>query len=322
MFHQKFTFDNDDIDRAFTERQLSLVFQPKVLLRDGTICGAEAFIRWRHPEHGLIPPAAFLSFMESQNRIGELTRHTLKEAAKACNVWRKTGKHWDVSINLSIHDFHNDDFESDVVHSINTHGLPPSMLTLELPQAITYLGPDRRQDGENTGGEDRRRDTDTAAIWNQILRTVYGLKTKGIRIALDGGGNALAAIEMFEPQPFTEIKVAGNTIKQIVMTDTAPGDSVTPVNMRFALEMGISTVAVGIEDASALRAVKNAGFTTAQGSFVGRPVPALSLLEWRPTHLRDVIGETAFIPPPQEVVPPRDEDLAGSAFGQRKKIIH
>lgn len=322
MLHRTFKFNNDDIDTAFAERQFSLVFQPKVLLRDGAISGAEAFVRWRHPEYGLIPPGLFLTYLEQEGRVVELTRHVLKEAAKACNVWRKTGQNWDVSVNLSVGDLYNQDFSTEVENLIKLHKLPPGMLSLELPQAITYLGPDRRHDGPEFDGDDRREDSEMAKTWNQILRTVYGLKAKGIRIALDGGGNALAAIEMFEPQPFTEIKVGGATIRQIAMTETAPEQSVTPAKMRFALEMGIATVAVGVEDAHALRAVKEAGFTAAQGTFIGRPVPALSLLEWRPTHLKSIIGNIETPPKPAKIVPPKDTDASKPIFGMRKKIIH
>jgi len=320
MLHRTFKFNNDDIDKAFAERQFSLVFQPKVRLRDGLICGAEAFVRWRHPEFGILPPGLFIPYLEKQERAEELTKHILKQAAKACNVWRKTGHNWDVSVNLSLSDLHNPDFISVVEDVIKTHELPPGMLSLELPQTITYLGPNRRQDGEGYEGGDRRRDSGTAKIWNQILRTVYELKTRGIRIALDGGGNALAAIEMFEPQPFTEIKVGGVTVRQVAIAETAPEQSVTPSRMRFALEMGVATVAVGVEDAQALRAVKEAGFTAAQGTFIGRPVPALSLLEWRPNHLKSVIGALPAPQKPASMVQTKDEHSLKAKL--RKKVIH
>ncbi|MEQ8950770.1 EAL domain-containing protein, partial [Parvibaculum sp.] len=104
MYSSSFRLTNRDIDLAFEADRLFLVCQPKLCLATGGTLGAEAYIRWNHPDYGLLPPGLFLSFIERRERSGELTRFVARAAAETLVRWRGAGLDWPLSINLGAPD--------------------------------------------------------------------------------------------------------------------------------------------------------------------------------------------------------------------------
>ena len=101
MYSSSFRLTNRDIDLALEARHLFLVFQPKIELGSGRTLGAEAYVRWNHPDYGLMPPGLFLSFFEQRGRSVDLTCFVVAAAADAMTHWREHGQSWPVSVNLS-----------------------------------------------------------------------------------------------------------------------------------------------------------------------------------------------------------------------------
>src|SRR5690606_9637683 len=104
MYSSSFRLTNRDIDLALEAGHLFLVFQPKIELATGQVLGAEAYVRWDHPDYGLMPPGLFLSFFERRERSVDLTSFVVAAAADTMVTWRARGQYWPISINLSGHD--------------------------------------------------------------------------------------------------------------------------------------------------------------------------------------------------------------------------
>src|SRR5690606_35672243 len=100
MYSSSFRLTNRDIDLAFEAGHLFLIFQPKIELATGRTLGAEAYVRWDHPDYGLMPPGLFLSFFERRERSVDLTRFVVGAAADAMAFWRKHNQPWPISVNL------------------------------------------------------------------------------------------------------------------------------------------------------------------------------------------------------------------------------
>src|SRR5690606_34567249 len=100
MYSRSFRLTNRDIDLAFDANHLFLVCQPKLCLATGEALGAEAYIRWKHPDYGLLPPGLFHPLFERRDRSGELTRFVARAAADTAAGSQQVGQHWPLSINL------------------------------------------------------------------------------------------------------------------------------------------------------------------------------------------------------------------------------
>lgn len=281
MFQRTFRFKLNDIDHAFNDGQFSLAYQPIISLSDRKIKGAEAFIRWQHPEFGMIAPSLFLTYLDRQGRTAELTEWVIREATANCAVWRQAGKDWYVSVNLALGDVRDPATVNVVRAALKRQKLPAHAFKLELPQSITYLGPDRRLESKPAlDHPDKRADELTGRAWNLVQDTIAGLNELGVGVSMDGSGNALKAIEMFEAKQFTDVKFGGATIQQFISADSKTDDLVSPSKLRFAKSQGIETVAVGIQSDTELQALHKAGFMNGQGAFICRPVSFVDLLDW------------------------------------------
>ncbi|MDX5361246.1 MAG: EAL domain-containing protein [Alphaproteobacteria bacterium] len=326
MFLRSFRFRPNDIDAALAERQFRVAFQPQMRLADSTLAGAEAFVRWRHPEFGMIPPGLFLDFLVEQGRMTDLTRLVLEDSLAALSAWQEAGLDCGVSVNLSIADLRAPGLCASVAEALERHAIAAPLLTLELPHTLTYLGPNRRiETRPRNNTPERRTDTATSRAWSDIQGAVAGLRALGVRIALDGHRDALETLEMFAPQTFDTVKIGATAIRQLV--EGVVGGAEGPLSrtrLRFAAEQGVETVAMGVEDAGTLETVTGIGFSAAQGLLIGHPGPAGALAEWSPPGHR---GEGDARPRhPAETAAaraPAAPHLPGRrAFGQRQRPLH
>ena len=261
MYSSSFRLTNRDIDIAFDAGHLYLVCQPKLCLATGEALGAEAYIRWNHPDYGLLPPGLFLSFFERRERSGELTRFVARTAARTLATWRTAGQQWPLSINLSAPDLADMGLPGALDEIVAEHGLDPAALILEVPE----------------GAFARHGET--------AQRTLAGFRRLGFRTALDGGGAVIVPDDLLTREHFDEVKIGGAAIIQFARRLKSTGLGFVGKRVALAASRGLDATAVGVEDATTLAALPALGFTAAQGAHICRPSAPAELFGWSAPHL-------------------------------------
>jgi diguanylate cyclase (GGDEF)-like protein len=240
----------EELGRAVANDEFAVHYQPIVDLASGQIHGFEALVRWRHPERGLIHPAAFVSVAEEIGIIVPLGRWVLGQACRQVRAWNlqdPTGQPRTVSVNLSARQLQQTTFVDDVKAALASSGLDASLLMLEVTET-TML-----QDTSIT------------------IRTLEALRTLGVRIAVDDFGTGYSSLSYLRRFPVDVLKIARE------FTDT--GDAERDVAFADAIiamgrALGISVVAEGIEREDQLARLRDLGCAYGQGYYLGRPLPA------------------------------------------------
>ncbi|MEX6505195.1 putative bifunctional diguanylate cyclase/phosphodiesterase [Jiella sp. M17.18] len=236
---------SEDLEAALAEDRLELHFQPLVSLADRRTVGFEALLRWRHDAFGWVPPDRFIPIAEETALILPMGRWVI---AKACMVAAQWPDDIEVAVNLSARQFNDPQLVTTIVQALSTHGLKPERLTLEI--------------------------TETALIQNDrsVLDTLNALRAIGVRTALDDFGTGYASLSYLTRFPFDIIKIDQTFVRG------APRhhDSSTIVQAicYLAAELGLATIAEGIETEDHLAVVRGAGCDYGQGYFFDRPMPA------------------------------------------------
>ncbi|MBX3497592.1 MAG: EAL domain-containing protein [Parvibaculum sp.] len=274
MYSSSFRLTNRDIDLAFEARHLFLVCQPKIALATGEGLGAEAYIRWNHPDYGLLPPGLFLSFFERRERSGELTRYVASAAADVLAEWTAAAgaekSAWPLSINLGAADLADKRLPGDLDGILGERGLDPARLILEVPEGAFV-----------------RHGEAAAQIIGELRRL-------GFRTALDGGGAVIVPDELLSRDCFDEVKIGGAAIIQFASRLRHAGLGFVGRRVALAAARGLEATAVGVEDATTLAALPALGFTAAQGAHICRPLAPADLTGWTapPRNVDVEIGET------------------------------
>jgi len=276
---------NTDIDTAFEQGQFGLRFQPKLALSDDRVAGLEAFVRWHHPELGVIPPGLFLSYVERQGRMIELTKHVLRLAAKTAGLWRAEGRDWSLSVNVSAVDLIDGALPQTLSIIMREYDLPADRLTIEVPEL------------------------DFARRWDRVVPGVRDLRSLGVGVSLEGTG--IAAIPLEAMEPFTEMKIGGSSILKLAHTLKAADYGAIPARLRLADQLSLHTVASGVEDEETLATVRDLGFDQAQGNVICRPLPAKDIEQWDAAFRRE-----QSLTRPAEAKPVQDQlEALEQAFG-------
>lgn len=288
-----FRFTAADLRQAFEQDEFHLVFQPKADLLHGGVTGVEAFVRWRHPALGVLPPGLFLDAIEQEGLAADLTYFVLAKGMMAAAAWRAAGRNWALSVNVSPADLTDEEFSLNARELARSYGVPCAAIVIECPERAL------------TG------DAET------ILATLDDLRASGFQVALDGGGVVPVDLSKFEPVPFTSIKVGGQAMLRLAERLGLSGTGAISSRLRFARAAGLETVAVGAESEATLARLKACGFTAAQGIWIQRPMPFEDLMAWTGEWAREsgvkqfalekplaVVAAAPAEPPPPALAPP------------------
>jgi EAL domain-containing protein (putative c-di-GMP-specific phosphodiesterase class I) len=256
MSDRSFRLAASDIDLAFERNEFRLVFQPKVDLATSRMSGAEAFIRWQHPQYGLLPPGLFLDFIESEGRMPGLTGYVFNTAFAAAQTWTAQGRNWTISINVAPGTVTAPDFRQGLAQLLQRYGLKPQQVIIEIPERAVAQEPGILCDALN------------------------GVREMGVQVALDGGGIVPVDLTQFEPMPFTSIKVGGPASIRLAQRLGLKGKGAIAARMRYAKHFGLEAVAVGAEDEPTMAGLADVGFTAAQGIWIQKPLALDELLAW------------------------------------------
>jgi EAL domain-containing protein (putative c-di-GMP-specific phosphodiesterase class I) len=134
MSDKSFRLDPSDIDRAFQRNEFLVVFQPTVDLSSERMTGAEVFVRWQHPQYGLLPPGLFLDFIEAQGRMADMTGFVFHAALDGARKWTSQGRDWCVSINVAPGTVTAPGFAHGLQLLLNEYQLDAGKVIVEVPE--------------------------------------------------------------------------------------------------------------------------------------------------------------------------------------------
>jgi len=243
-----------ELRQAIAAGALALHYQPKMDIAADRIYGVEALVRWPHPEHGLIPPDAFIPLAEQTGLIVPLTRWVLGEALRQCRVWRQAGLDLDVAVNLSMWNLRDAELPDTVAALLRAHDVPPAALRLELTESA-IMG--------------------DAARALHVLTRLHGL---GVRLSVDDFGTGYSSLAYLKRLPVDEIKIDRSFVRGLAEDATDATLVASVIGLGHSL--GLTVVAEGMEDAAALAVLERLGCDLAQGYYVSRPLPAADLERW------------------------------------------
>jgi diguanylate cyclase (GGDEF)-like protein len=243
-----------DLRRAIDAGELVLHWQPKVSLADGAVHGVEALLRWHHPERGVIPPGVFIPAAERTPVIRPLTRYVLDAAVAQCARWRAAGRELDVAVNVSARNLLDDRFVDDVLEVLARWDVPASSLELEVTESAIMADPARAQ-------------------------LILGrLAAVGVTLSIDDFGAGYTSLSHLKDLPVHQLKIDRSFVTSMT-TDRSDALIVRSV-VELARNLGLTTVAEGVEDRATLERLGDLGCDVAQGYLVSRPLPAEQLEVW------------------------------------------
>jgi diguanylate cyclase (GGDEF)-like protein len=240
-----------ELPGALASGQIEVFFQPKARAADRRMVGAEALVRWRHPERGLLAPSVFIEFAERSGLMRELTRHVLGSALAQCAAWRAAGHELHVAVNTSATDLLDTGLPGEVAAALAVHEVPAESLILEVTESSVLSDPTR------------------------IGMVLEALRELGIGLSLDDFGTGYSALTHLRTLPVDEVKVDRSFVSSMA---TEPADAaIVEATIGLAQRLGIRAVAEGVEDDVTWERLAALGCDLIQGFALSRPVPAAEL---------------------------------------------
>jgi diguanylate cyclase (GGDEF)-like protein/PAS domain S-box-containing protein len=243
-----------DFRAAIEQGQLRLYCQPKVDLRRGCIVGAEALVRWHHPDKGRLGPETFVPLIESTELIHLLTRHMLAGAAAQCEAWRARGVHLPLAVNLSARDVAALSLSEHLRELRAHHGAGAGMIGLEMTESSLMRDP--------------------AASIAELER----LRGMGFQLYVDDFGTGYSSLSYLSRLPVDVIKIDhGFTM---AMIEDRRAAAIVKSTIHLAHDLGMTVVAEGVSERRIWDALLQLGCDEAQGYYIAPPLPAEDLLDW------------------------------------------
>ncbi|BEP16240.1 hypothetical protein acdb102_45510 [Acidothermaceae bacterium B102] len=238
----------DDLARALGREQLSLHYQPIVDLASGAIVGAEALLRWNHPQRGFIPPLMFIPLAEETGLIQLIGRWVLENACAAAAAWReqRPGSAYQINVNVSAGQLINTDLVDEVADVLARTGLPAELLTVEITESVLMV--------------------DMEAVASMLGQ----LRSLGVRVAIDDFGTGYSGLSYLDRLPVDVLKVDKAFVERVDKESRRPPLAGAIVGLGELL--GLDAVAEGIETAGQRQAMVDLGCRHGQGYLFSRPV--------------------------------------------------
>jgi len=243
-----------DLRRAAQENELKLYLQPKITLGNTQVCGAEALLRWDHPELGRISPNEFIPLAESAGSISMITDWVIERTIQICSHLKNHGINLPIAINLSGQDLMNNKLPSAISAALLRHDVEASRLILEITEeAIVH-------------------DIERAAL-------VLGeLKMMGCMTSMDDFGTGYSSLAHLQRLPVDELKIDRAFVTQL--PDNPQNAAIVKSVIDLAHNLGLEVVAEGVETTAALRWLREQGCERAQGFYLSKPMPAELFISW------------------------------------------
>lgn len=246
-----------DLERGLAAGEITLRYQPKVGVVDRAFVGVEALVRWEHPEHGTVPPDAFISVAEETDLIDRLTDRILELAATQVRDWRRAGMDLQVAINLSVQSLNRLDLPDHITGLLARFEVPNERITLEITES--------------------RMASDVSAALDIVAR----LRLKQFHLSIDDFGTGFSSMSQLRRMPFNEMKIDRSFVNG---ADEDPAArSILESSVELARKLNMQIVAEGVETRTDWELIAELGVDLAQGFLVAKPLPGGELIAWAAT---------------------------------------
>lgn len=243
-----------DLRETIEAGGLDVCYQPQIELATGVVRRAEALARWNHPRLGRIRPDEFIAIAEQSGDIRALTMSVLHEALRACRAWRDRGLVLGVSVNLSTRSVLDLHLAHDVATAVEQFSLPPASLTLELTErAVMDDSP-------------------------HAVDVLTELDAVGVRLSCDDFGSGYSSLAHLRRLPISEIKLAKSLIDRVVVDDA--DEAIVRSVLALGRDLGLLTVAEGVESHDGLDRLRMLGCDMAQGFVISPALTIRQFDEW------------------------------------------
>jgi diguanylate cyclase (GGDEF)-like protein len=248
-----------DLRRALAQREFTLVYQPQFNLRQNSVTGFEALLRWQSPTRGTVSPLEFIPVAEDTGIITSIGEWVLRTACRQAAAWPREQN---ISVNVSAIQFKSPNLVATVLSALAESGLEPRRLELEITESVML----------DIGG--------TALAILQNLREI------GVRVALDDFGIGYSSLGYLRSFPFDRIKIDQSFIRGT--SSDAVGRAIVRAVATLGQSLGMATVAEGVETEEQMARVASDGCTDVQGYLISRPMPPEQVGGFLLSHHRNI----------------------------------
>jgi diguanylate cyclase (GGDEF)-like protein len=259
-----------ELKTAMANGELRLAFQPKVALDDGALIGAEALIRWVHPERGRIAPDQFIPFAEQTGFIRTVTPWVIGRAVAQCARWRRDGLSVPVSVNISAQDLLGPGLIDVVAGALSRHELPAAQLCLEITESSVMTDPPR------------------------AVALLAGLHAIGVRLSMDDFGTGYSSLTYIKQLRLDELKIDRSFVAS--MAGDPRDRAIVLSAIELAHNLGLCVVAEGVEDQAGVDGLRALGCDSAQGYFFSPALEAEAFADWAHAYVRGQLVQSSSMP--------------------------
>ncbi|MCE0460062.1 putative bifunctional diguanylate cyclase/phosphodiesterase [Pseudomonas uvaldensis] len=252
------------VRQALAGNELRLHFQPKVNMRNGTVVGLEALLRWKHPQRGLVPPRDFLPLVEENDLIVEIGEWVMEQVMALLQQWLQAGQGWPVSINISARHFQRTDFVERLRQVLERYPtVSPRLLDLQIVESVAV---------ENLA---------------HVSACLQACQALGVGFSLGGFGTGHCSLNDLKHLRTQTIKIDKTFVRDIL--ENRDDLALTRAVIGLAQAFGRQVVAEGLDSLEHGQLLLRLGCEVAQGYFIARPMPPEQIPGW----------VARFVPPPQ-----------------------
>ena len=243
-----------ELRRALKENELVVHYQPKAEIKTGKVFSAEALVRWRHPERGMVPPNQFIPLAEHTTLITGLTFHVLDAVLQQSRKWTREHRSMIVSVNLSARNLLDSKLPDEIEALLKKWGVPTNHLELEITESTILNEPDR------------------------ALEILNRLKAMGLNLSLDDFGTGYSSLAYLQRLPVHEIKIDRSFVKNM---ETDESDAkIVKSTIDLGRNLGLQVVAEGVESEEIWNHLAELDCDFIQGYYLSRPLPPDEFSTW------------------------------------------
>lgn len=244
-----------ELKKAIDNDTLALHYQPIISCNDFDVASVEALLRWNHESLGYIPPDEFICIAEQTGVMRYLSRWVLKRALRDHANRRRHFGPSTISVNISVINLHEPDFEEYIIELLCTYDIPPAELILEITETSVMKDPD------------------------YAIAALNRLSSHNIKLAIDDFGTGYSSLSYIQKLPIYEVKIDRSFILKM---DKEPGDeAIVKTTLNLSKDLGYRVVAEGIENQTVLNCLKQMSCDFGQGYHIARPMPINDLIKWQ-----------------------------------------
>jgi diguanylate cyclase (GGDEF)-like protein len=250
----------DELERATTNGEFELLYQPQIRLSDRALIGAEALLRWRHPARGLLSPCDFIEVLSASRHASVVGAWVLEEACRQAAIWWRTGNRIRVAINLFPDQAKGHDLAAVVCSTLGRHGLPPQALEIEVTEAVAL--------SEEQGTREN----------------LIKLRMLGVWLSLDDFGTGFASLTTLKELQVDRLKIDRGFVAQLPHNDH--DRAIVEAVLALARTLNLGVIAEGVENEEQEAHQRDSGCQEAQGFRYGAPMPAAQISRLASAEIR------------------------------------